>query len=513
VRFVENAAANGAVDEAVDILNMESKALAEPSRRAQSAARSAAAAANHARPADKPEKGKKAEEAQNDAEIIKAAQSALADCGKEIQQARRDYDAVRAAQDRLAADPNEPDACLIVGRWDCFSRGDWDKGLLLLAKGSDPALKPLAAAEIASKPSTPSEKVARGDSWWTLAEKAAGKPRVAMERRADSWYLESLKDLPAGAVRTKVEKRLAQPLASADGRPAAGRPPSAIAPFNDKTARSVQSRWAKFLHVPVMETNSIGMKLVLIPPGEFDMGSGKEFINVETPIFETWERDYQALLAGEEPRHHVRISKPYWMGATLVTQEEDERIVGSNPSTFQGDPKRPVETVSWNDAIDFCKRISELPAEKNAKRRYVLPTEAQWEHACRAGSPYAWYFSPQPGDLPKGFEDKLAGQFAWFSANAAGQSHAVAQKLPNSWGLYDMYGNVWEWCQDWYDLDYYAKSATDDPQGPSGGSGRAIRGGCWHRMRHLCRSATRMGMDAATRQQWIGFRICMLPAE
>ena len=165
VRFVESAAANGAIDAAVEVLNTESKSLAEPSRRAQGAARAATAAANHARtPADRTEKAKKAEEAQSEADALKAAQAALVDCGKGIQQARRDFDAVRAAEDRLAANPDDADACLVVGRWYCFSRGDWEKGLNLLAKGSDASLKSVAAAEVGAKPTTADEKVALGDS-------------------------------------------------------------------------------------------------------------------------------------------------------------------------------------------------------------------------------------------------------------------------------------------------------------------------------------------------------------
>ena len=187
------------------------------------------------------------------------------------------------------------------------------------------------------------------------------------------------------------------------------------------------------------------------------MGSPKELIEEELRLHggDGWYRDH---LPGEAPQHRVRITKPYWLGVTEVTQEEYQRVMGSNPSKFQGDPKRPVEQVSWDDAVEFCRRLSELPGEKAAKRRYQLPTEAQWEHACRAGNPGPWSFSPPSGQLPAALEEKLLGEYGWFNANAGGQTHPVGQKRANVFGLYDMYGNVWEWCQDWYDKDYYAKS-------------------------------------------------------
>ena len=188
------------------------------------------------------------------------------------------------------------------------------------------------------------------------------------------------------------------------------------------------------------------MKLVLIPPGEFQMGSPKELIVEELRLHggdDAWYRDH---LPGEGPQHRVRITKPYWMGATHVTQEEYLRVMGSNPSKFQGDPKRPVEQVSWNDAVEFCRRLSELPAENAAKRRYELPTEAQWEYACRAGTTTRWYSRDDEAGLV---------DVAWFNTNSSGQPHPVGQKMPNAWALYDMHGNVFEWCQDWYDRDYY----------------------------------------------------------
>ena len=257
VKFAEEAAANGAVDEASDVLDAAGRSLAKPIMQAQTALRAAKAALARARnPADKAEREKKAAEAQAELDAIKAAQSALAECAKGFQQARREHEAIQAAQEKLKTAPDDPDACLAVGRWYCFYQGDWDEGLKLLAKGSDDALKSLAAEELASKPAKAEDKVARGDAWWDLAEKAAGKPKAAMRRRAGHWYQEAMPDLAPGLGKSKVEKRLAQaadePLPEADGRPARIRPPPAVAPFDEKTAKQHQARWAKYLRVPVV---------------------------------------------------------------------------------------------------------------------------------------------------------------------------------------------------------------------------------------------------------------------
>jgi formylglycine-generating enzyme required for sulfatase activity len=291
-----------------------------------------------------------------------------------------------------------------------------------------------------------------------------------------------------------------------------GAPDPAVAPFNEATAKQHQERWAKFLDVAVVQTNSIGMKLTLIPPGEFEMGSPKELIDEELRLNggDDW---YKSRLPGEAPGHRVRITKPCWLGVTDVTQEEYQRVIASNPSEFPGDPKRPVEQVSWDDTVEFCRKLSELPAEKAAKRRYALPTEAQWEYACRAGSTGRWCFSAQPNPLPAAAEEKLLGDYAWFGTNAGSQTHPVGQKRANAWGLYDMYGNVWQWCQDWYDKDYYGKSAANDPTGPAEGSRRIHRGGSWMDDAANCRSAVRCSFTPGDRGANVGFRVALVPAE
>ncbi len=283
------------------------------------------------------------------------------------------------------------------------------------------------------------------------------------------------------------------------------RPPLAVAPFDEKTAKLHQARWAKHLRVPVVQTNSIGMKLVLIPPGEFEMGSPVELIKEEqrSHAGDGW---YTSRLPGEMPRHTVRVTRPFWLAATVVTQEEYQQVVGVNPSEFAGNPGRPVERVSRDDAMTFCQRLSELPAEKAAKRRYHLPTEAQWEYACRAGTATTWYF---------GQDQTLLGDYAWTNRNTH-TTAAVGQKLPNAWGLFDMYGNVWEWCQDWYSLNkrrYDATSPTNDPAGPLHGENGVTRGGSFSYDAEFCRSAYRFNLLGGSRYHDVGFRVSLIPAD
>jgi formylglycine-generating enzyme required for sulfatase activity len=236
-------------------------------------------------------------------------------------------------------------------------------------------------------------------------------------------------------------------------------------------------------------TNSIGMKLVLIPKGTFQMGS---------PIEEEGADN-------DEEQHQVTISKDYYLGVTEVTQGQYEKVMGTNPSNFQKRVIRksdssmyPVEQVSWEDAVEFCKRLSELPEEKKAGRVYRLPTEAEWEYACRAGSKTAFSF---------GESAKSLGDFAWFFENSGSQTHPVGEKKPNAWGLYDMHGNVWEWCSDWY--GDYPKGAVSDPTGPREGSLRVGRGGSWDCGAADCRSASRIRSYPSGRGSDVGFRLAL----
>lgn len=163
-------------------------------------------------------------------------------------------------------------------------------------------------------------------------------------------------------------------------------------------------------------TNSIGMKLVLIPAGSFTMGS---------PVTELDRKP-------NETAHEVTLSQSYYLGANEVTQGEYEKVMGANPSNFKGS-KNPVETVNWEDAVSFCKKLSEMPEEKAAGRSYRLPTEAEWEYACRTRSTTSYSFGETAESL---------GEYAWFGAGLEGKTHPVGLKKPNRWGVYDMHGNV-----------------------------------------------------------------------
>jgi eukaryotic-like serine/threonine-protein kinase len=225
--------------------------------------------------------------------------------------------------------------------------------------------------------------------------------------------------------------------------------------------------------------DQVSMELVRIPAGKFLMGSPEN------------EKDRHAE---EGPRHEVTISKPLFLGIHEVTQEQYEAVLGQNPSRFKW-AANPVENVSWNNAVEFCKRAS----EKTGKR-FRLPTEAEWEYACRAGTKTRFNF----GDDDEGLNDH-----GWHSGNSESKTHPVGQKKPNAWGLYDMHGNVWEWCADWYDEKYYGRSPKADPTGPAGGKSRALRGGSWLVLPGACRVADRRGSDPDTTGDYFGFRVAV----
>jgi formylglycine-generating enzyme required for sulfatase activity len=243
---------------------------------------------------------------------------------------------------------------------------------------------------------------------------------------------------------------------------------------------------------PKVITNSIGMKLVLIPKGTFMMGSPKS------------EEGRQK----DETQHEVTISKDYYLGVCEVTQAQYEKVIGKNPSLFQGaivgneNSDLPVENVSWDDAVEFCKKLSDLPEAKKAGRVYRLPTEAQWEYACRAGSKTAYSFDDEEGLLP---------EYGWFKRNSSRRTHTVVLLEPNAWGLYDMHGNIWEWCSDGY--VEYPKGAVSDPTGLKEGSSRVFRGGGWINDAANCRSAYRGKYDPSYRNSDLGFRVALSSSE
>jgi formylglycine-generating enzyme required for sulfatase activity/serine/threonine protein kinase len=313
--------------------------------------------------------------------------------------------------------------------------------------------------------------------------------------------------LPPGEGRGEGASSTTSPIAN----PQSPVPPLAIAPFDEKKAKGHQEAWAKHLGVLVEDTNSLGMKLVLIPPGEFEMGATPEEIqwaSGEGGKGYNGQPWYFYGVPNEAPRHRVQITKPFYLGMYPVTQAEYETVMGVNPSEFAKDKhekaqgidtrRHPVEKVNWDDATDFCRKLSAMPAERAARRVYRLPTEAEWEYACRAGTTTRWWCGDDEAELEA---------VAWHHGNAGGTTHPVGQKRPNAWRLYDMHGNVWQWCADWFSQDYYRQSSPSDPQGPATGSLRVLRGGSYGHFPSACRAAFRDIFGPATRYSDYGFRV------
>jgi formylglycine-generating enzyme required for sulfatase activity len=242
---------------------------------------------------------------------------------------------------------------------------------------------------------------------------------------------------------------------------------------------------------------STGMVLVRIEPGEFMMGSSDA------------DKDAQG---DEKPLHRVRITRPFYLGKHEVTQAEYKSVMGENPSSFKGSDRNPVEQVFWLDAARFCNQLSEREGLKPFYEisgeavkvpdwngpGYRLPTEAEWEYACRAGTSTRFCFGDDEASL---------GEYAWFNGNASKETHEVGQKRANGFGLHDMHGNVWEWCGDWYSADYYKESPVNDPRGPSQATGRVVRGGSWYYGPDLVRSADRDWDPPDFRGYILGFRV------
>jgi len=231
---------------------------------------------------------------------------------------------------------------------------------------------------------------------------------------------------------------------------------------------------------------NISMKLVLIPAGKFTMGSPDN------------EKD---RASDEGPQREVTISKPFYMGIYEVTQEQYEQVVGKNPSHFKG-AQNPVERVSWEDAVAFCQALS-----RKRGKTVSLPTEAQWEYACRAGATTPFH----TGQTISTDEANYDGNYVYGNGQKGKYRQttiAVGSFKPNDFGLYDMHGNVWEWCSDWY-AHSYANAKNVDPAGPGSGTitARVVRGGSWGSIPILCRSAGRCGGPPDARMGDFGFRV------
>ena len=265
-------------------------------------------------------------------------------------------------------------------------------------------------------------------------------------------------------------------------RAGSGPPPVAPTPVHPARPTRPTTPPARPAAPPGELTNSVGMKLVYIKPGSFMMGSppGEE------------KRD------DDEKQHRVAITKGFYLGAHEVTQEQYEKIMGNNPSYFKKGGNYPVETVTWNDAVELCKRLS----QKEGKT-YRLPTEAEWEYACRAGTTTPFAF----GQTISTDQANYDGDYTYGEGRKGEDRKCttpVGSSQPNAWGLYDMHGNLWEWCQDWY-AGYGGD--TQDSQGPQSGSARVLRGGSWLNYPKYCRSAARGRSPPASPNYYSGFRV------
>jgi len=257
----------------------------------------------------------------------------------------------------------------------------------------------------------------------------------------------------------------------------------------------------------LLTIGDVTQRMRWIGPGRFQMGS---------------PGDEPGRFNGEGPQHEVRLSAGFWLFDTPVTQALWTEVMGDNPSYFK-DPKRPVENVSWDDAVRFIEKINtDIPGLD-----LVLPTEAQWEYACRAGTNTATYAGPI--EILGEHNAPILDEIAWYGGNSGvnfdlengwdsskwpgkqyehnrAGPHPVGVQLRNPWGLYDMLGNVWEWCNDWYSEGYYRESPRLNPRGPATGKQRVLRGGSWRDDARVVRAAYRYAVDSDYRSDNIGFR-------
>jgi formylglycine-generating enzyme required for sulfatase activity len=331
---------------------------------------------------------------------------------------------------------------------------------------------------------------------------------AAGESRTIALRLERTTEKPVAGTpsrpKTAVDQGSAENMAAT--REETGSPSFLVAPFDAQAAQEAQQCWARYLKTEIILTNCIGMEFALIPPGTFDMGCTD--IEVARAIDDVKGRKdadwYQQHLPAQAPKHRVKITRPFYLGLTEVTQHQYELVAGTNPSKFKGDSSRPVEQVTWDEAVDFCQKLGKMSLRQSACRECRLPTEAEWEYACRAGTVSLYGF---------GDDQTLLSQFAWWNTGLQeARTNPVGQLRPNVWGLCDMHGNVWERCSDWYATDYYRRSPLDDPGGPESGPSHVIRGGSWGSSCSVELRCAHRTFIAADRGPSTGFRVAMTVA-
>ena len=269
-------------------------------------------------------------------------------------------------------------------------------------------------------------------------------------------------------------------------------------PLGDAQAKWRQQRTVKRLGVPVEKEVHVGggvaLTLVLVPPGEFIMGTRE---HTETERRSTGHPDRRVdLELHERPAHHVCITKPFYIGKTEVTQGQWKAVTGRNPSIPKGDVNLPVNRVSWSDTRDFLEKLAQRTGLS-----WRLPTEAEWEYACRAGTSTAYCI---------GDGEEALRQVGWYDDTGRGDSFVMKPVMSfkaNAWGIHDMHGNAAESCADWFDERYYMSAPRNDPTGPEHGPMRVLRGGSWAKGPSGCRSASRSAFFPGIGSPEFGFRV------
>jgi formylglycine-generating enzyme required for sulfatase activity len=310
-----------------------------------------------------------------------------------------------------------------------------------------------------------------------------GSDRIVMRRMRRTWLLAASVIWLSCGMQGCVLAREAGPPGDRSLLPPGGVAAHALNEDSPSAGTKAEARESSATEPSRGIANSLGMKLVLIPAGEFMMGS---------PVNETGR-------GGDEgPQHKVRISRPFYMAATEVTQKHWRAVMDKKGDNYFKGDDLPMERMTWDEAQEFCQKLSAREG-----RTYRLPTEAEWEYACRAGTTTRYSF---------GDDESRLGEYAWCYANGGSKTHPVGLKKPNPWGLYDMHGNVLEWCSDWYARGYGVKdpnTAVVDPTGPEKGAHRVLRGGCWCDPPHSCRSARKEKTGPQGRIDLLGLRPVM----
>ena len=481
----------------------------------------------------------------NNAELIKTLVSRKDLIQESLQKVQRIAD----ARQTLAAQPTDAAANRLLGEYLCLEENDWEQGLPHLTQSGDADLAELACADL-SKPTVVDDQLELAERWWSCRFGASADFTSPYRQRAMIWYRAALASL-SGLKKAKVEQRIQelQRLGTAT------EPPLASGTFNAQAAHELQRRWAKTIKSTPTKANSLNMTLVLVPAGEFKMG--------------VVPQDMQAA-DDERPAHAVRLSRPFYLAAHEVTVEQftafvtasgyqTDREQGKGNAIFPGrdqnlestvrDAERaqekklrdqakggkgrgakfvstwrtplipqtntsPVVYVSWNDAVAFCNWLG-----KRERAKYRLPTEAEWEFACRAGTATIFSNGDQPEDMFRvgNIADLRARKDFphWTgtvkSSDGFTYTAPVGHYSPNGFGLLDMHGNAAEWCGDHYLADYYTDSPPENAPGPTTGNERVFRGGGWCDYAVDCRASARGHSAAENHGIYVGFRVVCEP--